>query len=118
MKRFLSLRVRLVGFVFIAVALAAAVLVYARLEWLWPAFCVGLFALAAAWLGGEMFILRQVKSIHLTAHKLAEGDFSARTGLKNESSELGDLANSLDVMAETLKRQIAEGEHSQSALLQ
>jgi signal transduction histidine kinase/CheY-like chemotaxis protein len=117
MNRFSSVRVRLVGFVFLAVALAWAILAYFRLDWLWPSFFMGLFALAAAWLGGTFFILRQVKSIQLSARKLAEGDFSSRTGLTNEPTELGDLARSLDKMAETLEEQIASGERSQTALL-
>src|ERR1700710_1747576 len=102
MNRFSSLRVRLVGVVFIAVVLALALLSYAKLDWLWPGFCMGLFALAAAWVGGEFFILRQVKSIQHAASRLAQGDLTTRTGMLNEPTELGELARSLDSMAEAL----------------
>ena len=117
MNRFSSLRVRMVGIVFLAVAPALALLVYAKLDWLWPEFCLGLFALSVAWLGGELFVLRQVKSLQLAACKLAAGDLSTRTGLLNEPTELGELARSLDVMAETLELQTQERERSEATLL-
>ena len=117
MKRFSSLRIRLVGIVFLAIAPALAWLFYTRFEGVWPSFIVGLCALGAAWLGGELFILRQVRSLRIAAKKLAEGDLSSRTGLTNEPTELGDLARSLDVMAATLERQIQERERTEQSLL-
>ncbi|HEX3801077.1 MAG TPA: ATP-binding protein [Verrucomicrobiae bacterium] len=96
---------------------ALAVLAYAKLSWLWPGFCIGLFALGAAWLGGELFILRQLKSIQIAARKLAAGDLSTRTGLRDEPTELGELAHSLDSMAEMLQRQTEEHERSEESLL-
>lgn len=117
MIRFSSVRVRLVGVVFVAVAPALAVLGYANMKWLWPGFCIGLFALGAAWYGGERFIVRQIRSIHLAARRFAGGDLTARVGLKNEPTELGELARSLDVMAEKLHRSIRERELSEAALL-
>jgi signal transduction histidine kinase len=117
MKRFSSLRVRLVGIVFLAVAPALAWLAYTHFEGVWPSFFIGLCALCAAWLGGELFILRQVRTIRVAAKKLAEGDFSTRTGLTNEPTELGDLARSLDTMAATLERQIQERERTEQSLL-
>src|ERR1700722_12208181 len=104
MSRFSSVRVRLVGTVLLAVAPAFAALVYAKMDWLWPSFAIGLLALAAAWFGGELFVLRQVRSIHLAARKLASGDLTSRTGLSKEPTELGELARSLDVMAATMER--------------
>ena len=84
MNRFSSLRVRLVGMVFLAVVLALLILVYARMDWLAPGFCMGMFALVAAWLGGgDVHSLRQVKSIQAAADKLAKGDLSSRTGLRS-----------------------------------
>ena len=117
MNRFSSLRVRLVGIVFLAIAPVLAVMVYARQTWLWPGFIMGLFALVAAWIGGEMFILRQVKSLILAAKGLAKGDLSSRTGLLNEPTELGDLARSMDAMAENLERQTQERERTEATLL-
>ncbi|MDB6067444.1 MAG: Histidine kinase [Pedosphaera sp.] len=117
MNRFSSLRVRLVGIVLLAVAPALALLIYANLRWMWMDFAFGLFALAAAWIGGELFVLRQVKSILGSTRKLAAGDLSSRTGLMSEPTELGELARSIDAMAETLEGQIRERERSERSLL-
>src|SRR5581483_6582594 len=85
--------------------------------WLWPGFVMGLLALVAAWVGGELFILRQVKSLIIAAKGLAKGDLSSRTGLLNEPTELGDLARSMDALAENLEKQIQERERTEKALL-
>jgi signal transduction histidine kinase/CheY-like chemotaxis protein/HAMP domain-containing protein len=117
MNGFSSLRVRLVGVVFLVLAPALAVLAFAKLHGLWPSICIGLLALASAWVGGEMFILRQVRSIHLAARKLSSGDLSARINLPHEPTELGELARSLDVMAEKMQHSIKEREASEASLL-
>ena len=118
MKRFSSLRVRLAGIVLLAVAPALALLIYmGRAGWMWVDFTVGLFALGAAWMGGELFILRQVKAIKSSARKLAAGDLSSRTDLKGNKTELGDLAHTLDGMAEALERQVMQREATEKALL-
>jgi signal transduction histidine kinase/HAMP domain-containing protein len=118
MKPFSSLRVRLAGIVLLAVAPAFALMYFAgRANWMWVDFAVGFFALAAAWMGGELFVMRQVKSITRSAHKLAQGDLSSRTGLLAEPTELGDLAQTLDSMAETLERQIQQRETTEKSLL-
>jgi signal transduction histidine kinase/HAMP domain-containing protein len=118
MKRFSSLRVRLAAMVLLAVAPALALLIYlGPTSWLWVDFTIGLFALAAAWMGGELFILRQVKSIMGSARKLAAGDLTSRTGLPGEPTELGDLAQTLDAMAEALERQIKQREETEKSLL-
>ncbi len=107
----------MVGIVFLAIAVPLGLLVYARQTWLWPGFVTGVFALVAAWIGGEMFILRQVRSLITAAKGLAKGDLTSRTGLLNEPTELGDLARSMDAMAENLERQIQERERTEQALL-
>ena len=117
MKRFSSLRVRLVGMVFVVIAPVFAWLANHRHEGDWPSFLIGLGALAAAWLGGEFFILRQVRTITVATRKLATGDLSSRTGLTDERSELGDLARSVDQMAATLQQQILDREKSEQSLL-
>ena len=60
---------------------------------------VGLLALAAAWFGGERFILRQVRMLSKAAQQLAAGDLTSRTGLSQEQGELGELARTFDAMA-------------------
>src|SRR5437899_12273759 len=99
MIRFSSLRARLVGTVFLAVA-PAGILTYFLLKfsgteqdfpWMVLAGVIGLVALAAAWIGGERFVLRQVRELYRAARQLAAGDLTSRTGLSHERSELGDL---------------------------
>src|SRR6516164_3280297 len=97
MIRFSSLRARLVGTVFLAVA-PAWVLMYLLLKgsgtdllWMLLSAAVGLLSLAAAWIGGERFVLRQVRELYRAARQLAAGDLSSRTGLSHEKTELGEL---------------------------
>lgn len=73
-------------------------------------FVIGFLALIAAWMGGELFVRRQVKAMTATAQKIADGDLSARTGLPDKMDELGRLAKIFDRMAETLQQRIRERE--------
>src|SRR5262249_964341 len=106
MTSFSSLRARLVGTVFLAVAPAWAITYFrtkrAGEEFAWTALIVGLLALGAAWFGGERFVLRQVRSLIRSAKDLARGDLSSRTGLGREKGELGELARIFDSMATSL----------------
>src|SRR5215471_3516579 len=105
MPRYSSVRVRLVGTVFVAIAPAWALMyLIARkthTDIPWPALTVGLLALGAAWFGGEHFILRQIRVLAKAAQRLREGDLASRTGLAREKGELGELARSFDAMAAT-----------------
>jgi signal transduction histidine kinase/HAMP domain-containing protein len=117
MKPSSGLRIRLVGVVLLAVTPALALLLYFKESSLWVDFTIGMFALGAAWIGGELFVLRQVKSLMHTAKRLAAGDLSSRTGIGDEPTELGELAKALDAMAERLELQIEEREQSEKSLL-
>src|SRR5436190_8579496 len=108
MTRFSSLRARLVGTVFVAIAPAWVLMYYTHLPW--TGFIVGLLALGAAWFGGEWFILRQVRVLSRAAHQLAAGDLSSRAGLSKETGELGELARTFDKMAEALQQRGKERE--------
>ena len=107
MTSFSSLRFRLVGTVFLAVAPASVLMYFADKYYAahygadlpWTEFVVGLLALGAAWFGGERFILRQVRILSKAARQLAAGDLSSRTGLSRERGELGELAHTFDAMA-------------------
>src|SRR5438105_2701935 len=121
MTSFSSLRARLVGTVFLAVA-PAWVLMYlcskrTGTEFPWMAFVVGLLALGAAWFGGERFILRQVRILSRAARQLAAGDLSSRTGLLKEQGELGELAHTFDAMAASLEQRVKERERAEKTLL-
>ena len=116
MTGFSSLRARLVGTVFLAIA-PAWVLMYLlvkktgteqELPWTMLAGGIGLVALAAAWFGGERFVLRQVRALSNAARKLGAGDLSIRTGLRYERGELGQLARTFDGMAQSLEQRVQE----------
>jgi signal transduction histidine kinase len=60
-------------------------------------------ALAAAWIGGRLFIVRRVRALVEATRRLSAGDLSARSGLPHGSGELGQLALAFDRMAESLQ---------------
>src|SRR3989442_12575301 len=115
MTSFSSLRARLVGTVFVAIAPVWVLMYYTHLHW--TGFLVGLLALGAAWFGGERFILRQVRLLSKAARQLAAGDLSSRTGLAKEGGELGELARTFDTMAATLEQRVKERERAEKTLL-
>jgi len=53
---------------------------------------VGVLALSAAWIGGDVFILRRVHALVRAAQRLSRGDLTTRTGLPHGPGELGQLA--------------------------
>src|SRR6516225_8897078 len=125
MIRFSSLRARLVGTVFLAVA-PAWILMYFLLKgtgtdqdlaWILLSVAVGLLSLVAAWVGGERFVLRQVRVLSRAARQLAAGDLSSRTGLSREPSELGDLARTFDNLAASLETRVKEREQAEKTLI-
>ena len=119
MNSFSSVRVRLVGAVFLAVAPASLVMYLADKYYAanygghlpWTGFVVGMFALAAAWFGGEYFVLRRVRSLVKATQAIMRGDLTARTGLPYGSGELSELARVFDQMAELLDQR--DGERAQ-----
>ncbi|MBD3884062.1 response regulator [Phormidium tenue FACHB-886] len=60
-------------------------------------------ALTAAWVGGDIFLTRKVRSLVETAQKLQSGFLNARTELPYESGELGQLARAFDEMAAAIE---------------
>jgi PAS domain S-box-containing protein len=64
---------------------------------------VALLALAAAWFGGDWFLVRKVKSLVKTTERLRQGDLAARTTISDEG-ELGLLARSFNDMASVLEK--------------
>jgi len=87
-------------------ALAVSRRILARnLLWLGIASMV---ALLAAWFGGDMFFLRQVRTLLATTRRLAAGDLAARTGVRYGQGELGQLERAFDEMAAALQDKEAE----------
>ncbi len=132
-RKFSSVRMQLVASVFVAIA-PALLLTYIvnqpwfwnfAPEWLkqyaldvpWASFTVGLLALIAAWFGGEHFILKQVRTLVETSRRIAAGDLTSRTGLKDTEGELGQLAKAFDSMAASLQQNASESEASEKNLL-
>ena len=113
--RFSTLRMQLVGSVFLLITPAWLLMYIFDLPL--SGFVVGILALGASWFGGEHFILRQVRVLSSVAQRIAEGDLSARTGLKPSENELGQLTKGFDLMAESLERLVKNLENAEKNLL-
>ena len=113
---FSSLRIRLVGTVFIATVPPLVLMYFFHLE-NWAGFLVGLLALGAAWYGGERFILRQIRLLLNATERLAMGDLASRTGMDDVKGELGELARTFDTMAESLQQRAKERQEVEKLLL-
>jgi signal transduction histidine kinase len=77
---------------------------------------VALAAMLAAWFGGDLFIMRQVKAMAQASRQLATGEMSARTGLNYGNGELGQLAKTFDEMASALEQRQMEQERAEMEL--
>ncbi len=77
---------------------------------------VGLLTLVLAWVGADVFVLRQVNALTRTAQKLSDGDMSARTGMRPGSGELSRLAGTFDHMAASVERHLAAQKQAEDAL--
>lgn len=73
-------------------------------------------ALAAAWTGGDFFVLRQVRGLVEAARRLSQGDLAARSGVAPGPEELGQLARSFDDMAASLQRNVGDLQRAQAEL--
>jgi signal transduction histidine kinase len=65
---------------------------------------VACIALIAAWVGGNLFIVRQVQALVGATKRVAAGELGARSGLPHGEGELSQLASAFDQMAESLER--------------
>ncbi len=77
-----------------------------------------LFAVAAAWVLGNLAIVDRIKPLVSVSQRIGEGDLSARTGLSQTGGELGLLARTFDEMAESLEHDISERKRAGEALRQ
>jgi PAS domain S-box-containing protein len=77
---------------------------------------VSLLALTAAWIGSDLFVLRQVNTL-ISATRRLRGDLSARAGLVHTAGELGQLARAFDDMAITLEQQEADRQRVREELI-
>ncbi|MCM0755686.1 HAMP domain-containing protein [Desulfovibrio aminophilus] len=74
---------------------------------------VTVLTLFSAWFLAETVLGRRLQAITATAARISEGDLAARTGLPPESSDIGQVAQALDRMAEALQQR--EREQAESA---
>lgn len=77
---------------------------------------VALLVMAAAWFGGDLFVIRQTRRLITATNAVAGGDLSARSGFTGTSGEIGALAHSFDVMAESLEKRAAEKDRAEAEL--
>jgi light-regulated signal transduction histidine kinase (bacteriophytochrome) len=77
---------------------------------------VAALALGAAWIAGDLFVLRQVRALVAAANQMRQGVLSARSGLPPRSGEIGQLAVSFDEMAATLERRVGQLQRAEAEL--
>jgi PAS domain S-box-containing protein len=73
-------------------------------------------ALLAAWFGGDIFLLRRIRSLLGATQRLRDGDLSARCPAPGQASELDRLAAVFNEMAQSLQRREDEQRRSLDAL--
>ncbi len=61
-------------------------------------------AFLAAWIGGKLFYLHQVRALQDAIGRLSGGDLSARTELAHNHGELSQLAGAFNEMAESVEQ--------------
>ncbi len=77
---------------------------------------IALLALVAAWVFGDLFLLRKVRALVTAAGRLRAGDLGARTGLRHTNGELSLLSRGFDEMAAGLQARAGEAEAAQESL--
>jgi PAS domain S-box-containing protein len=71
---------------------------------LWATLVMGLIGVGAAWIIGRTMIWQPIKKLSNATTRMAAGDFSARLGAPYGRSELGELAQVFDQMAQASER--------------
>jgi signal transduction histidine kinase len=80
------------------------------------AIAAGLSA-AAAWFGGDFFIVRRIRSLLGVTRRLSAGDLTVRTGTESAGAgELAELSAAFDGMAAALQQRVAERDAAEAGL--
>jgi signal transduction histidine kinase len=123
-NRLFSLRARIILLVLLAIIPALGFILYmaAEQERIMLRHIIGLsivflLALSAAWVFGDLFILRKLRSLLSATQRLRDGDLSARTGLAYGTGELSQLARAFDLMASVLEQREDERKRAQEDVL-
>lgn len=80
---------------------------------IWLAF-IAAVAFSAAWIGGDLFVLRQVNVLMGGAKQLGKGDLNTRVGPPYADGDLGELAQTFDEMAASLQQNALLLQHQAS----
>jgi PAS domain S-box-containing protein len=75
-------------------------------------------AFAGAWLMSNWFILRPITALVNATRRLSSGDWKTRSGLRQDSGELGQLAQSFDKMAAALEQRETARRQAEESLRQ
>jgi signal transduction histidine kinase len=78
---------------------------------------VAALALAAAWVGGDVFLLRRIRNLLAVTQRIAHGDLKARTGINNPVGELDQLAFGFDQMGRALEKRECERNLAEQEML-
>ena len=73
---------------------------------------IALLVFAIAWWGSDVFVLRQARALTEAANRLRRGEPGARTRLPHDRTELGQLAQTFDIMAADLEQRQQETEQA------
>ncbi|MFN3742992.1 MAG: PAS domain S-box protein, partial [Anaerolineales bacterium] len=79
---------------------------------------VALFGMLAAWLGGELSLVRPIRGLLAATQRLARGDLSARSGVRSSAGELNQLGRAFDQMAEALESENRQLRRSEERLVE
>lgn len=73
---------------------------------------LSILALTATWLGADLFVIRRIRELVNATKEIAAGNLASRTRLPYGKSELGQLAQTFDDLAEALEKREAEAKDS------
>jgi signal transduction histidine kinase len=71
---------------------------------------------AAAWLLGELFVVRQTNRLIRATEQISSGDLEARADLGNQHGEFGKLALAFNQMAEKLQKRERERDEAEAEI--
>lgn len=77
---------------------------------------VGLLAFGLAWVASEVSVVRPVKALAGATKRLSAGELEARSGLRDEGGELGELARAFDEMAGSLQEYVQREQRARREL--
>ena len=74
--------------------------------------------LGSTWFGTDILVLRRIRDIIMATKRIAAGDLRARTILVHDNSELGQMAQAFDHLAESLEKREVEAVRSSKQIHQ